>query len=182
MNRTTKHLVYSAVLLAIALILPMITGQIPKIGNMLCPMHIPVMLCGYICGWPWGLAVGFIAPLLRGVIFGVPPFIPKGLAMACELATYGFICGILFRSLRKKYPETKEVVHIYITLIVAMLAGRLVWGLMRYLLAPLTGEPFTLELFIAGGFATAIPGIIIQLILIPVLVTAIRKSKVLYDK
>ena len=173
-HRTIRHLVYSAVLLAIALVLPMITGQIPSIGNMLCPMHIPVLLCGFICGWPWGLAVGFIAPILRGVIFGVPPFIPKGLSMACELATYGFLSGMIFAALKK----TKKAV--WIALISSMLAGRIVWGIMRTVLAPLTGEPFTFEMFIAGAITTAIPGIIIQIILVPVLVSAIRKSKVLY--
>lgn len=174
-HRTTRHLVYSAVLLAVALILPIITGQIPTVGNMLCPMHIPVLLCGFICGWPWGLAVGFIAPILRGVIFGVPPFIPKGLSMACELATYGMLSGILFAALKKTGKA------IWISLICSMLAGRVVWGIMRTVLAQITGEPFTFEMFIAGAITTAIPGIIAQLILVPVLVLAIRKSKVLYN-
>ena len=173
-HRTTKHIAYSAVLLAIALVLPNIVGSIPKIGNMLCPMHIPVLLCGFICGWPWGMLIGFIAPLLRGAIFGVPPFIPKGFSMAMELATYGFVSGIIFKFSKKTMRD------IYISLIVSMLCGRLVWGVMRWVLSFVTGEPFTFEAFIAGGFTTAIPGIIVQLILIPVLVKLIRSSKVLY--
>ena len=68
-----RRLVYSALFLALALLLPFLTGQIPQIGSALNPMHIPVLLCGFVCGWPWGLAVGLIAPLLRHLLFGMPP-------------------------------------------------------------------------------------------------------------
>lgn len=57
-----RKLTYSALFLALAMVLPFLTGQIPEIGSMLCPMHIPALLCGFMCGWPWGLAVGFISP------------------------------------------------------------------------------------------------------------------------
>ena len=97
-----KKLTYSALFLAIALVLPFITGQIPEIGAMLCPMHIPALLCGFMCGWPWGLAVGFIAPLLRSVIFGMPAMFPSAVGMAFELAVYGMMSGLLYRLLPKK--------------------------------------------------------------------------------
>lgn len=170
---STKKLVYAAMLLAVAILLPSITGNIPKVGNALCPMHIPVLLCGFICGWPWGLAVGFIAPLLRSVLFGVPPIIPKGLSMAMELATYGIVAGVMF----KRLPQRAG--NIYLTLITAMLCGRVVWGLMRALLANATGEPFTLPMFVAGGFTTAIPGIILQIIAIPLIIIALQKNKII---
>lgn len=169
----TKKLVVSAMLLAIAVLLPSITGNIPKVGNALCPMHIPVLLCGFICGWPWGLAVGFISPLLRSAMFGVPPLIPKGLSMAMELAAYGTVSGILYAKLPKK------TVNIYVTLIIAMLSGRIIWGIMRSVLAPFTGEPFTLPMFVAGAVTTAIPGIIIQIILIPLIIMALQKNKMI---
>ena len=89
MNKNIQKLTYSALYLAIALVLPFLTGQIPQIGSMLCPMHIPALLCGFVCGWGWGLAVGFIAPLLRSVLFGMPDMFPTAVSMAFELAVYG---------------------------------------------------------------------------------------------
>ena len=112
-----RKLTYAALFLALALVLPFLTGQIPQIGSALSPMHIPVLLCGFLVGWPWGLAVGFIAPLLRSVIFGMPVMVPGAVAMAFELAVYGLISGILYRLL----PKQKW--SIYVTLIVAASYG-----------------------------------------------------------
>ncbi len=89
MKVNLKKLVLSGVFLALALLLPFVTGQIPQIGAALAPMHIPVLLCGFVCGWPFGLVVGFVAPLLRFMLFGMPPIFPTGIAMAFELAAYG---------------------------------------------------------------------------------------------
>ena len=111
-------LTYSALYLAIALVLPFLTGQIPQIGSMLCPMHIPALLCGFVCGWPWGLAVGFISPLLRSVLFGMPDMFPTAVAMAFELAAYGAASGLLYRVLPKKIGS------IYAALVLSMIAGR----------------------------------------------------------
>ena len=97
-----NKLVLSAMFLALAYVLPFFTGQVPEIGNMLCPMHIPVILCGYICGGPWGLAVGFVAPLLRSLTIGMPVLFPKAVSMACELAVYGILSGVLYRLFPKK--------------------------------------------------------------------------------
>ena len=89
MKRRVKisKLVLSGLFLALAFVLPFLTGQVPEIGNMLCPMHIPVLLCGFICGWPYGLLIGFLSPLLRSLILGMPPMFPKAVCMALELAT-----------------------------------------------------------------------------------------------
>ena len=165
-----RKLTYAALYLAIALVLPFITGQIPEIGAMLCPMHIPALLCGFMCGWPWGLAVGFIAPLLRGVLFGMPVLIPNGIAMAFELAVYGGLSGFLYSRLPRKRGL------IYASLLISMVAGRIVWGLVRLVLSGLTGTEFTVTLFLAGAITNAIPGIILQLILIPLLVTAMDRA------
>ena len=100
MSKNTKKLCYAAVCLALAMVLPFLTGQIPQIGQALSPMHIPVFLCGFLCGWPWGLAVGFIAPLMRSVLFGMPAIFPGACAMAFELAAYGAVSGFLYRRLR----------------------------------------------------------------------------------
>ena len=109
-----RRLTYAALYLALAMVLPFVTGQIPEIGSALCPMHIPALLCGFMCGWPWGLAVGFIAPLLRSVLFGMPALFPGAVAMAFELATYGCLTGLLYHLLPKKIPS------VYVTLIAAI--------------------------------------------------------------
>ena len=165
-----RRLTYAALYLAIALVLPFVTGQIPEIGSMLCPMHIPALLCGFMCGWPWGLAVGFIAPPLRSVLFGMPAMFPGAAAMAFELAVYGGMAGWL----RRKLPKTKAVT--YAVLLISMAAGRLVWGTVRLVLAGLTGSSFTWALFLAGAVTNALPGIILQLVLIPVLVIAMEQA------
>ena len=165
-----RTLTYAALFLALAMVLPFITGQIPEIGKSLCPMHIPVLLCGFLCGWPWGLAVGFIAPLLRSVIFGMPVMFPGAVAMAFELAVYGGLAGLLYALLpRKKWS-------VYVALVAAMLAGRVVWGVVRLVLAGLSGTGFTWAMFLAGAVTTAIPGIILQLVLIPVLVLVLERA------
>ena len=166
----TRKLTYAALFLALALVLPFLTAQIPEIGSMLSPMHIPVLLCGFLCGWPWGLAVGFIAPPLRSVLFGMPAMFPGAAAMAFELATYGAVSGLLYRMLpRKKWS-------IYATLITAMIVGRVVWGIARWILAGLSGKGFTWAMFLAGGFTNAVPGIILHIVLIPVLVMVLDRA------
>ena len=165
-----RRLTYAALYLAIAMVLPFVTGQIPEIGSMLCPMHIPALLCGFMCGWPWGLAVGFIAPLLRSVLFGMPPMFPTAVAMAFELAVYGGMAGFLHR----KLPRRKGIS--FAVLILSMIAGRVAWGAVRVILAGLSGSDFTWGLFLSGAVADAVPGIILQLILIPVLVNAMERA------
>ena len=171
-----RKLTYAALFLALAMVLPFVTGQIPEIGSKLCPMHIPALLCGFMCGWPWGLAVGFIAPLLRSVIFGMPAMFPGAVAMAFELAVYGGTAGLLYRMLpRKKW-------FIYIVLIVSMIAGRVVWGIVQLILAGLSGGSFTWALFIAGAVTNAIPGIIMHLVLIPLLVIVMDRAGLTLNK
>ena len=160
----------AALLLAVALVLPFLTLQLRQLGNALCPMHLPVLLCGFFCG-PWyGLAVGFAAPLLRFALFGLPPVIPIGIAMSFELAAYGFVSGALYRLLPKKKA------NIYISLVSAMLVGRAVWGAVRVVLYGLGKSEFGWAAFLAGAFTNAIPGIILQLVLIPILVSAMKKA------
>lgn len=96
MKETTKKLTWSAMFIALGLVLPFLTGQIPQFGNMLLPMHIPVILCGLICGWRYGAIVGFVLPLLRYALFGMPVLFPTGIAMSFELAAYGFFSGFLY--------------------------------------------------------------------------------------
>ena len=168
-NKSVTGLAFSAMFLALAFLLPFLTGQIPQIGSMLCPMHIPVILCGYICGAPWGLAVGFIAPLLRSAILGMPMLFPTAVSMAFELAAYGFLSGLMYRILKK------DKAGIHLSLIISMLGGRLVWGLAQFICLGFDTDKFSLTAFYTGAVTTALPGIAIQLILIPLLVIAYEK-------
>ena len=165
----TKKLSLAAMFLALALVLPFLTGQIPEVGSMLCPMHIPALLCGFICGWPWGILMGFTAPILRSVMFGMPPMFPVAISMAFELAAYGAIAGALYARLPRKMSS------IYASLLTAMLAGRLVWGFVRLVLAGFDVTQFGLAAFWAGAVTTALPGILVQILLVPVIVRALEK-------
>ncbi len=163
--------ILSALFLALSFVMPFLTGQIPKIGAMLCPLHIPVLLCGFICGWPYGLAVGFIAPLFRSLTLGMPPFFPTAVCMAFELSAYGLITGIL----HEKLPKKKG--YIYCSLLSAMLVGRLVWGFAMYICLGACGDTFTFAAFLAGAVINALPGIVVQLVLIPILVVFFDRQK-----
>ena len=168
-----KKLTLAAMFLALGLVLPLLTGQIPQIGKMLCPMHFPVLLCGFFCGWQYGLIVGLICPILRSVIFGMPIMYPTAIGMAFELMTYGFMAGFLSEKIGKN-----TLPKIFTTLIISMLAGRAVWGLAQIALLGIKGNHFTMNAFVAGAFVNAVPGIILQLILIPIIVRAVSRSKI----
>ncbi len=169
-----KKLVYSAMFLAMALLLPFLTAQMQSFGAMLCPMHIPVLLCGFICGGPYGAAVGAIAPIMRNALFGMPLFW-SAIPMAFELAAYGLCAGLLYKMLPKK------AVFTYITLLCSMLAGRLVWGVVSFLLAGLRHTSFSFAAFWLAAFAQSVPGIILQIILVPIIVLALKRAKLLLN-
>lgn len=173
--KQTRKIVLSALFIAIGIILPFFTGQIPQIGSMLCPMHIPVLLCGFICGWQYGLAVGFVTPLLRSAMFGMPPIMPTAVGMAFELAVYGVVTALLYRKLPKKN------LYLYVSLIGAMLAGRAVWGLVSIVLYGIVGKGFSFQIFLSGAFINALPGIILQIVLIPAIMMALKKAGVLNE-
>ena len=169
-------MVLAALCMALAYVLPFLTGQIPEIGSMLCPMHLPVLLCGFICGWPWGLAVGAVAPIFRSLTLGMPPLFPTALCMAFELAAYGTIAGLMHKILPKKKP------YIYCSLIISMLVGRLIWGVAMFICLGISGGSFTFAAFLAGAITNAIPGIIVQIILIPILVMVLDNPKIIKFK
>ena len=165
------HMVLTAMFMAVGLVLPFMTGQIPQIGKMLLPMHIPVLLCGLICGWQYGLAIGLALPILRYFLFSMPVLYPMGIAMAFELGTYGLTVGYLYA-----HSRWHCVIALYRSLITAMIAGRVVWGVVQIILLGITGSGFTWQMFMAGAFLNAIPGIILQLILIPAIMIALNRT------
>lgn len=168
--RNTRNLTLSGLFLAVGITLPFLTANLQPMGSALLPMHLPVLLCGFVCGWPWGLAVGFVTPLLRSVLVGMPSLWPTAAAMAFELAAYGALTGFLYRKLPKSWP------FLYADLIGAMLGGRIVWGLV---IAAIAGANFGLQPFLAGAFVNAIPGIVIQIVLVPALILALQRAKLI---
>lgn len=175
MNYSNKKIILSGLFIALGFVLPYLTGQIPSLGNKLLPMHIPVLLCGMICGWEYGLIVGIIVPISRSLLLGMPPLFPVATSMAFELAAYGMISGLLYNKL------LKNKLNLYISLVIAMISGRIVWGLASMILIGISGSAFTINMFIVSAFINAIPGIILQLILIPSIMIALEKSKVITD-
>ena len=113
--------------------------------------------------------MGAIAPVLRSVLVLSPPIFPTAVAMCFELATYGFVSGLLYKLLPGKKVFT------YVTLIAAMLAGRIIWGIARVILAGLAQSEFAWTAFLSGAFVNAVPGIILHILLIPVLVIALKR-------
>ena len=172
MKTTTKNLALSAMFLALGLALPFLTGQLPQMGSMFLPLHLPVLICGMICGWKYGAAVGLVLPLLRSVLFGMPPVFPTAVAMTFELAAYGAFAGLFYNKLYK------TTVNLYVSLAAAMLLGRAVWGIVSFALYSLfLTDAFTLQMFLAGAFLNAWPGIAVQIVVIPLLMIALKRLK-----
>lgn len=174
MNRkmkSTQKLVLSALFFALGMVLPLLTGQIKEIGDSLLPMHLVVMLCGAICGWNYGLLIGMILPFFRSVFFGMPPLYPNAIWMALELATYGFVIGALYGR-RKKY----SVRYLFFCLICAMISGRIVWGVAKAILLGVANKPFGIKAFLVGGFLDAIPGLVLQFVLVPLILALIERN------
>ena len=174
MKNNVKKLVVTAFMLALGLVLPFLTGQIQTIGSMLLPMHLPVFLCALICGWEFGVPMAFVLPLLRSFMFGMPPMYPTALAMAFELATYALVAGLVYKKCKEKC-----IWNLYLAIISAMIIGRVVWGLCMMILLGVKGNTFTFSAFLSGAVLNAIPGIILQLILIPVIMIALKKAKLI---
>ncbi len=171
MRSSTQKLVLAALCLAAGIVLPFVTGQIPFIGNLLLPMHIPVFVCAFCSSKHYSVAVGLILPLLRSALFSVPAFFPNAVAMAVELATYALVASFLYEKL-----DRRTVGAIYISMLPAMLIGRVAWGIARWLMMGFSSEPFTLPYFAAEAFINALPGIVLQLIVVPILVMLIASD------
>ena len=167
MNQT-KKLVLTALFIAIGVVLPQAFHAIPNAGSVILPMHIPVLIAGYFVGPLYGLICGILTPLLSHLIFGMPPT-PILPSMLCELATYGLMTGLLNQVIKMDNELAKN----YVVLILSMLAGRLCYGILNALV--FRAGNYSLSVWLSAAFVTAIPGIIIQLILIPILVTRLKK-------
>ncbi len=171
-RNTLKKLILAAMFLAVGVVLPMLTGQIKEIGDSLLPMHLAVLLCGFICGGGYGALVGGVLPFFRSMLFSMPPIYPNAVWMSAELLTYGAVAGFLYACFKKK-----TLIAAYVSLVCAQLAGRVSWAIVKGVLLGSTGKAFTFKMFLMGGFVDALPGIILQLILIPCILTVMNNNR-----
>ena len=167
-----KKSIITAVCLGLCVVLPQAFHAIPNAGSVYLPMHIPVLLCGLICGWPYGLLCGLAGPALSTLFTGMPPvaILPT---MLVECAVYGAISGLMMQWIRTK----KIYVDLYISLIVAMLTGRIVAGLAKALI--FARGSITMGAWATSYFVASLPGIIIQIALIPAIVFALMKARLI---
>lgn len=165
-----KTLVLTGLFIALGLALPHVTAHIPELGRRLLPMHLAALLAGFVVGPRWGLVAGFITPLLSSLLFGAPPLFPTAVAMAFELAAYGCLTGVLYSLL-----PTRRL-YIYAVLIASMVGGRIIWGLTTLTIYGITGGAFTWQMFVSGAVINALPGIVLQLVLIPLIIMALQKG------
>ena len=169
-----KKLVFTAVCVALCLVLPMAFHAIPNAGQVMLPMHIPVLLCGMICGWPFGAVCGLLGPFLSSVITAMPPaaMLPS---MMVECAVYGFASGLLM-----KYVRTgKTGVDLYISLISAMTVGRIAAGFAKAWIFTPGVSPFA---WVTTSLVTGIPGIVLQLAVLPLVVTALTRARLIPNR
>ncbi len=174
-SKNTLRIVWAAVCLALALVLPFLTGNIPAIGSKLCPMHLPVLLCGFLCGPVWGMVVGFVAPLLRSVLFQMPPFHNAAVPMAFELLAYGGVAGLCYKLL----PGKK--LFLWVDLLIAMICGRIVGVIAKIILftALGMGGKLTAAALFASYVTDTIPGMITHIVLIPLIVIGLKKARLI---
>ena len=173
-RETLYNISLTAMFFAIGLVLPFFTGQIKQIGSMLLPMHLPVMLCGLICSWRYGAALGALLPITRSLMFGMPAFYPNAITMSVECAVYGFVIGLIFEKLKRK-----NMIGIYISLISAMIVGRIVKGVFTAILLGLAGNAYTFSMFVSGTVLNSVPGIILQIIIIPAIMLVLDRAKLI---
>lgn len=159
-----RRLITAAACVALGLLLPVIFHSVQGFGRIFLPMHLPILLCGMLCGPMLGLCAGVITPLLSSLLTGMPPIFPTGLSMCLELAAYAVIAALLVKK------------NVHVALVGAMLGGRVVSALAQLVLLGLSGQAFALQGFLTAAFVTALPGIAIQLALVPLLVAAVRKA------
>lgn len=141
-------------------------------GRVFLPMHIPVFLAGFIAGPYSGLLVGLLAPGLSAMLTGMPPSYAVPL-MTLELPMYGLVAGLCYYRMK---------INIYVSLIIAMLLGRIMFGLGLFLLGMFMDLPYDAATFFSTGGAilTGLPGLAVQLFLIPPIAAAVRRQKKSY--
>ncbi|MCL1862694.1 MAG: ECF transporter S component [Defluviitaleaceae bacterium] len=172
-----KRLIVTAMLIALCVVLPMAFHSIPRAGSIILPMHIPVLLAGLICGWKFGLLAGVLGPFLSASLTGMPPLGGVAELMMIELGIYGLVSGVVMHFIHTR----RASFDLYISLIAAMLVGRVVAGIGQYayFFSGMEGESYTWALWTASYFVTSLPGIVIQLAFVPSVVMALERERVI---
>lgn len=170
-----KKSIITAVCIALCYVIPLMFHGIQNAGSIFCPMHIPVFICGLICGWQYGLLCGTAGPALSSALSGMPPvaILPS---MMVELAVYGTAAGLMMKLVRTK----STYADLYISLIVAIVCGRVLAGLAKALI--FARGSYSMSAWIAGSVVTSWPGTVIQLVFIPTIVFALMKSHLIPER
>lgn len=170
-----KKSIITAVCIALCYVIPLMFHGIQNAGSIFCPMHIPVFICGLICGWQYGLLCGIAGPALSSALSGMPPvaILPS---MMVELAAYGTAAGLMMKLVRTK----STYADLYISLIVAIVCGRVLAGLAKALI--FARGSYSMSAWIAGSVVTSWPGTVIQLVFIPTIVFALMKSHLIPER
>ena len=174
-NDAVRRLVMAAVCIALCVVLPMALHAIPNAGTVMLPMHIPVLLCGLLCSWPYGLVCGLMGPALSALLTGMPPaaILP---GMMVECAVYGCVSGIMLKVVHTK----STYADLYISMTTAMVLGRILGGAAKALIfAP---GKITVGIWATTYFVTGLPGIVLQLALVPAIVAALMKAKLIPNR
>ena len=170
-----KKAIITAVCISMCVVLPMAFHSIPMGGRIFLPIHIPVLICGLICGWPFGLLCGLAGPLLSYLLTSMPSIgdLPS---MMVELAIYGVTAALML-----KFVHTKKVfADLYISLLTAMLLGRLVTGVVRtYIFAP---GSYTMAIWASAYFVESFPGMVIQVVLVPLVVVSLMNARLIPNR
>ena len=172
-SQAIKKLCLSGMFLALAILLPFLTANSRELGNILCLMHLPIFVCGIVCGPVYGAAVGVTAPLLRSFLVGMPPFPAVSVPMAAELMVYGAAVGLLCLIFPKK------TLWLYPNLLLSMVLGRIVSVVTKYLLYSLGKTEFSLSMVLQMNFITTLPGVALQLLLVPAVIFILKKQGVI---
>ncbi len=166
-----KKLVYTAACTALCVVLPMAFHAVQNAGQVFLPMHIPVLLCGLMCGWPFGFICGLLGPALSCLLTAMPP-IAMLPGMMVECAAYGCVTGLMMCWVHTKCP----MLDLYISMLTAMTVGRVLSGLAKSLIFSPGTAPFA---WVTTSLVAGIPGIVIQLVLIPLVVYGLTKARLL---
>lgn len=172
MNKSNLYkIIFTGLCIAIGFLFVQFCKVIPiaNAGSILLPMHISVLICGLVCGVRYGMIAGISLPLVTFLLTGKPIIYPIGLSMMFELATYAIVISLVYQATKGK---------IFISLLVSLIAGRIVYGIVATVLFSFTNIPFGFSIFITSTVITAFPGILIQLILIPILWTALKNAQI----
>lgn len=169
---TTKKTIISALCVALGVVLPYAFHAIPNSGSILLPMHIPVLICGLIAGPLYGMFVGILTPVASNLISGMPPAAYL-LSMVCELAVYGLASGLFIRFIQTRNRRA----NIILSLIASMILGRIAYGLMNMLIFRVGS--YSMQIWLTSAFVTALPGILIQIFIIPILIFSLEAAKLI---